>query len=96
MLRWAEHISVHTHSKQAVLQLYFQTLRSYFKAIKKTKDAFLHTEERSICPLSGNTAIRDREGKIGFLLGKKRKLALMLAFFYKELSSDRQGLCTKT
>jgi len=44
----------------------------------------------------GNTAIRDREGKIEFLLGKKRKLALMLAFFYKELSSDRQGLCKKT
>ena len=79
MLRWAEHISVHTHSKQTVLQLYFQTLRSYFKAIKKTKEPFSIRKKEVFAFCLGNITIRDREGKIGLLLGKKRKPVLILA-----------------
>jgi len=34
ILRWACSINVHTHSKQAIIQQYFQALDSYFNAVK--------------------------------------------------------------
>ncbi len=39
ILRWAENIKIHVHSKQAFVQLYFQALKGYFKAAKKNPDA---------------------------------------------------------
>lgn len=35
ILRWACSINVHTHSKQAIIQQYFQALDSYFNAVIK-------------------------------------------------------------
>lgn len=34
ILRWAYSINIHTHSKQAMVQQYFQALDSYFNAVK--------------------------------------------------------------
>ena len=74
MLRWAKEIPVHTHSKQAFMELYFQALRSYFRASKKTKDALPPYRRKKYLPfIWKNTAIRYREGRIELSLGKRRK-----------------------
>lgn len=39
ILRWSESIDIHTHSKQALVQLYFEALRSFFANRKQNKDA---------------------------------------------------------
>lgn len=39
ILRWAESINVHTHSKQALVEEYFEALRSYFANKKRNKNA---------------------------------------------------------
>jgi putative transposase len=38
ILRWACNINIHTHSKQAMVQQYFQDLDSYFNAVKTKPD----------------------------------------------------------
>jgi len=75
MLRWARKIPVHTHSKQAFIELYFQALRSYFRAARKTKkDALPPYRKKKYLPFVWkNTAIRYREGEIELSLGKRRK-----------------------
>jgi len=85
ILRWAEDIPVHTHSKQAALQLYFQALRSYFKAAKKNQDAFPpHRRKRYLPFVWKNTAIRYKKGNIALSLGRKRKPVLVSAPFPKK------------
>ncbi|MEM4204370.1 MAG: transposase, partial [Candidatus Methanomethylicaceae archaeon] len=39
ILRWAEGINIHTHSKQALVQEYFEALRSYFENKKQNQNA---------------------------------------------------------
>lgn len=39
ILRWAADIPMHTHSKQAMVQQYFNALKGYFAAKKSNKDA---------------------------------------------------------
>lgn len=39
ILRWAENIDIHTHSKQALVQQYFEALQSFFSNKQQNKDA---------------------------------------------------------
>jgi len=68
ILRWSEEICVHTHSKQAALQLYFQALRSYFKVSKETKDVLPPYKNRVYrCRKCGFVHHRDVVGALNIL-----------------------------
>jgi len=47
ILRWASEIDIHTHSKQALVQQYFQALFGYFKAVKANPDLKLPYKRKS-------------------------------------------------
>ena len=82
ILRWAEDIQIHTHSKQAFVQLYFQALRSYLKNARKTKEAKPPYRRKKYLPfIWKNTAIKYRSGCIMLSLGKSRQALKVPALF---------------
>ncbi|ABQ47129.1 transposase, IS605 OrfB family [Thermotoga petrophila RKU-1] len=75
ILRWAENIKIHVHSKQAFVQLYFQALKGYFKAAKKNQDAKPpHKKKRYLPFIWKESAVKLLpDGTLRLSLGKERE-----------------------
>jgi len=75
ILRWASNIDVHTHSKQAFVQQYFQALDGYFKARKTNPDSKPPYKRKSFTPfIWKDTAIKLMpDGKLKLSMGSKRE-----------------------
>ncbi|AMW32679.1 transposase [Fervidobacterium islandicum] len=75
ILRWASNINIHTHSKQAFVQLYFQALDGYFKAIKSNHDAKPPYKRKKFIPfIWKDSAIKLlADGRLRLSLGRDRK-----------------------
>ncbi len=59
ILRWSANINVHTHSKQAMVQQYFQSLYSYLKASKENPDLKPPYKRKRFMPfIWKNTAVK--------------------------------------
>ncbi|MGQ9856047.1 MAG: RNA-guided endonuclease InsQ/TnpB family protein [Fervidobacterium sp.] len=73
ILRWYEGIDMHTHSKQAIMQRYFQALRSYFANIKSNPNAKPPYKRRRYVPfIWKSTAIKLLEdGTLRLSMGGK-------------------------
>lgn len=75
ILRWSSNINIHTHSKQAFVQLYFQSLYGYFEAVKTNPDAKPPYKGKKFMPfIWKDTAIRLLpDGRLKLSLGKNRE-----------------------
>jgi len=75
ILRWASSINIHTHSKQAFVQLYFQALDGYFKALKSNPDAKPPYKTKKFMPfIWKDSAIKLLpDGRLRLSLGKDRE-----------------------
>ncbi|GAB4317280.1 RNA-guided endonuclease InsQ/TnpB family protein [Pseudothermotoga elfii] len=75
ILRWADNIDIHTHSKQAILQEYFQALDSYFSAVKSKPDLRPPHKKKRFPPfIWKNTAIKlIPDGKLKLSMGRKQQ-----------------------
>jgi len=75
ILRWASEINVRTHSKQALVQQYFQALFGYFKAIKTNPDSKPPYKRKSFTPFTWkDSAIKLMpDGKLKLSMGSKRE-----------------------
>lgn len=75
ILRWACGINVHTHSKQAMVQQYFQALDSYFNAVKTKPDLKPPYKKKRFMPfIWKDTAIRLLlDGKLRLSMGNNQK-----------------------
>lgn len=75
ILRWAENINIHTHSKQALVEQYFEALRSFLANRKQNKDArppFRTKKYRTF--VWKNTAVKLLEdGTLKLSLGRNSK-----------------------
>ncbi len=59
ILRWSTDINIHTHSKQAMVQQYFQSLYSYLKASKENPDLKPPYKRKRFMPfIWKNTAVK--------------------------------------
>jgi len=74
ILRWASGISIHTHSKQAFVQQYFQALNSYFSASKTNPNAKPPYKTKKFIPfIWKDTAVKLLpDGRLKLSLGKDR------------------------
>ncbi len=71
ILRWAANISMHTHSKQAMAEQYFNALKSYFAVIKKNPDARPPFKTKRYMPTIWKAAaIHIRGSKLAFSNGR--------------------------
>lgn len=75
ILRWSCDINIHTHSKQAMVQQYFQALDGYFKAIKTKPDAKPpHKKKRFMSFIWKDSAIHlSPDGQLKLSMGNKQK-----------------------
>lgn len=75
ILRWACSINVHTHSKQAIIQQYFQALDSYFNAVKTKPDLNPPYKRKRFMPfIWKDTAIKLLpDGKLKLSMGSNRE-----------------------
>jgi len=59
ILRWAGTVNIHTHSKQAMVQQYFQALSSYFNAVRTKSDLKPPYKKKNFMPfIWKDTAIK--------------------------------------
>jgi len=74
ILRWACSINVHAHSKQAMIQQYFQALDSYFNAVKTKPDLKPPYKKKRFMPfIWKNTAIKLLpDGKLRLSMGNNQ------------------------
>ncbi|MCD6550697.1 transposase [Thermotoga sp.] len=79
ILRWASSINIHTHSKQAMVQQYFQALYSYFKASKENPDLKPPYKKKNFMPfIWKETAIKLLpDGTLRLSLGSAQKPILI-------------------
>jgi putative transposase len=79
ILRWADTINIHTHSKQAMIQLYFQALNSYFNRVKKKLDLKPPYKKKNFMPfIWKDTAIKLLpDGVLKLSMGSKQKPILI-------------------
>ncbi len=75
ILRWSENINIHSQSKQALVQQYFNALKSYFQRAKKGKNAKPPYKTRRFTPMIWKeSAIKLlQDGTIKLSLGKNRE-----------------------
>jgi len=75
ILRWSSAIDIHTHSKQAMVQLYFQALNSYFVAVKTNPHAKPPYKRKNFLPfIWKNQAIKLLpDGKVKLSMGRNRE-----------------------
>lgn len=75
ILRWAWNINIHTHSKQAMIQQYFQALDGYFNAVKAEPHLKPPYKRKNFMPfIWKDTAIKLLpDGKLKLSMGKNQK-----------------------
>lgn len=75
ILRWACGINVHTHSKQAMVQHYFQALDSYFNAVKAKPDLRPPYKKKRFMPFIWKDAAIKLlpDGKLRLSMGNNQK-----------------------
>lgn len=75
ILRWAHSINIHTHSKQAIVQQYFQALDSYFNAVKTKPDLKPPYKRKNFMPfIWKDTAIKLLpDGNMRLSMGSNKK-----------------------
>jgi len=74
ILCWANAVNIHTHSKQAMVQQYFQALGSYFNAIRKKLDLKPpHKKKRFVPFIWKDTAVKLLpDGKLRLSMGNNQ------------------------
>ncbi|WP_041425813.1 RNA-guided endonuclease InsQ/TnpB family protein [Pseudothermotoga hypogea] len=79
ILRWSSTINIHTHSKQAIVQQYFQALNSYFTAVKTNPQLKPpHKKKRFMPFIWKDTAIKlSPEGVLRLSMGSSQEPILI-------------------
>lgn len=79
ILRWASNINIHTHSKQAMVQQYFQALSSYFNAVERKPHLRPPYKKKNFMPfIWKDSAIKlSPDGILKLSMGSNRKLILI-------------------
>jgi len=79
ILRWADTVNIHTHSKQAMVQQYFQALSSYFNAVRTKSDLKPPYKKKNFMPfIWKDTAIKlSPDGVLKLSMGSSQEPILI-------------------